>query len=243
MSEPNSLFLWRENGNVACWSSLDCLAIEWKLRNTARGNSIPDGWFITPLFPQPLQQTNPSLILLFRRPAFQTGKLAWSRDWRQQQLQPQEKDQNQERKGREKKRLLNSLQFHFSTKRVNPSQQRQLITKFERKIVETKKRQAKTEELSLSRFQKSSCLLKQPKNSKKILKKKAINPEIKNPSQVTISLRKVAIRKMESGNGLEKLKQGNRASRKTKFCVGGKQGKKRQLRSPSLRPFHARIVI
>jgi len=45
--------------------------------------------------------------------------------------------------------------------------------------VETKKRQAKTEELSLSRFQKSSCLLKQPKNSKKILKKKAINPEIK----------------------------------------------------------------
>jgi hypothetical protein len=126
---------------------------------------------------------------------------------------------------------------------VNPSQQRKLITKFERKIVETKKRQAKTEELSLSRFQKSSCLLKQPKNSKKILKKKAINPEIKNPSQVTISLRKVAIRKMESGNGLEKLKQGNRASRKTKFCVGGKQGKKRQLRSPSLRPFHARIVI
>ncbi len=95
--------------------------------------------------------------------------------------------------------------------------------------METKKRQAKTEELSLSRFQKSSCLLKQPKNSKKILKKKAINPEIKNPSQVTISLRKVAIRKMESGNGLEKLKQGNRASRKTKFCVGGKQGKKRQL--------------
>ncbi len=124
MSEPPSLFLWRENGNVACWSSLDCLAIEWKLRNTARGNSIPDGWFITPLFPQPLQQTNPSLILLFRRPAFQTGKLAWSRDCRQQQLQPQEKDQNQERKGREKKRLLNSLQFHFSTKREHPSQQR-----------------------------------------------------------------------------------------------------------------------
>jgi hypothetical protein len=110
--------------------------------------------------------------------------------------------------------------------------------------VETKKRQAKTEEgLSLSRFQKSSSLLKQPKNSKKILKKKAINPETKNPSQMTISLRKRAIRKMESGNGLEKLKQGNRASRKTKFCVGGKQGKKRQLRSPSLRPFHARIVI
>ncbi len=82
---------------------------------------------LRPLFPQPLQQTNAILILLwllFRRPAFQTGELAWSRDWRQQQLQPHEKDQNQERKGREKNRLFNSLQFHFSTKRVHPSQQR-----------------------------------------------------------------------------------------------------------------------
>ncbi len=169
MSEPPLLFLWRENGNVACWSSLDCLAIEWKLRNTARGNSIPHGWFITPVFSQPLQQTNPSLLLLrllFRRPAFQTGELAWS----QQQPQPQEKDQNQERNGREKKTIIQLASISFLDKESVSAEK--LITKFEWKLMETKKRQAKTEELSLSRFQKSSCLLKQPKNSKKILKKK-----------------------------------------------------------------------
>jgi hypothetical protein len=142
------------------------------------------------------------------------------------------------------KKTDNSTRFNFiSRQRVYIRLSREIDHKIRVKVVETKKRQAKTEELSLSRFQKNSCLLKQPKNSKKIQKKKAINPEIKNPSQVSISLRKVPIRKMESGNELEKLKRGNRASRKTKFCVGGKQGKKRQLRSPSLRPFHARIVI
>lgn len=154
------------------------------------------------------------------------------------------RERSKPRKKREGKKMIIQLaSISFLDKESASVSAEKLITKFEWKIVETKKRQAKAEELSLSRFQKSSCLLKQPKNSKKILKKKAINPEIKNPLQMTTSLRKVATRKMKSGNGLEKLKQGNRASRKTKFCVGGKQGKKRQLRSPSLRPFHARIVI